>query len=94
MDRSLVKEKKKNRTGIWICGYTHSHTGDKTGYTNWAFTRGGNADFIDCLDYIFLSEGVEVLLVLFFLKFFFTDGLDYVFYPGGLKVFFCCVCVP
>jgi len=32
-------------------------------FTNWAFTRGSPEDFLGCLDYIFLSEGVQVSAV-------------------------------
>ena len=38
--------------------------GAEPAYTNWAFTRGSQEDFIDCLDYIFLSEGIDVTGVL------------------------------
>jgi len=34
--------------------------GAEPAFTNWAFTRGSPEDFMGCLDYIFLSEGLQV----------------------------------
>eukprot|EP00854_Cymbomonas_tetramitiformis_P010251 gene10251-12125_t len=35
--------------------------GAEPDFTNWAFTRGMEKDFVDCLDYLFVSPGIEVL---------------------------------